>query len=132
MYDVKGRNIPIDRYFTSVILARWCLKRKITIVGSMRMDRKGIPPEINTFDNSEEQSTMFVKADNEKLMLVLYINKKNSGKKNIILLTTMHKDIKISRYLRTKLQPIVFYEYTKRRSRYRRFNIVKFVHLHLK
>ena len=113
MNDVKGRNISMDRYFTSVTLARWCLERKITIVGTMRMDRKGIPPEIKTFDNREEKSTMFVKANNEKLMLVSYIDKKKSGKKNIILLTTMHKDIKISRDLRTKPQPIVFYDYTK-------------------
>ena len=33
--NMSGCNISIDRYFTSVPLAQWCLERNISIVGTM-------------------------------------------------------------------------------------------------
>ena len=36
---LKGRNISIDRYFTSMAVAEWCLENNITITGTMRTDR---------------------------------------------------------------------------------------------
>ena len=44
--SVKGRNISLDRYFTSMTIAEWCLERNITITGTMRKDRIGIPREL--------------------------------------------------------------------------------------
>ena len=43
---LQGRNISLDRYFTSETLAKWCLERNITIVGTLKSDRKGIPKEM--------------------------------------------------------------------------------------
>ena len=39
--DIRGRNISMDRYFTSVTLAEWASSKDITIVGTMRLDRIG-------------------------------------------------------------------------------------------
>ena len=50
----------MDMYFTSVPLARWATEHKISIVGTMRLDRKGIPKEFKSTDNSEEKSTTFI------------------------------------------------------------------------
>ena len=43
---MKGRNIALDRYFTSMAIAEWCLERNITITGTLKSDRKGIPNEM--------------------------------------------------------------------------------------
>ena len=43
---VKGRNISLDCYFTSMTIAEWCLEKNITITGTLKSDRKGIPEKI--------------------------------------------------------------------------------------
>ena len=58
--DIRGCNISMDRYFTSVTIARWCSERGITIVGTMRLDRKGIPKELKQFHDREERSTTYI------------------------------------------------------------------------
>ena len=35
---LQGQNISLNRYFTSVTLAEWCLERNITIVGTLKSD----------------------------------------------------------------------------------------------
>ena len=44
--EVTGRNISMDRLYTSIPLAEWLLERKITMVGTLQSNRKGIPEEI--------------------------------------------------------------------------------------
>ena len=39
----QGINISMNRYFTLVSLATWALEKNITIVGTMKHDRKDIP-----------------------------------------------------------------------------------------
>ena len=51
---LQGWNISLDRYFTSVTLAEWCLERNITIVGSIKSDRKDIPMEMKEVAGREE------------------------------------------------------------------------------
>ena len=87
----------MDRYFTLVIVAKWALEKKITIaatmrldrkVATMRIDRKGIPKEIKSFENREERSVLHVFDSDEKIHLASYIDKKMSGKKNVVFLST--------------------------------------------
>ena len=78
---MSGCTISMDRYFTSVPLAQWCLERNI-IVGTMRLDWKGIPAEIKKIDKRDEQSTFYVYGKDDDLMLVSYVYKKKSEKKN--------------------------------------------------
>ena len=72
----------MDRYFTSVSLAKWALdEQSIAIVGTMRHDRKGIPKELKMLDGREEKSAMYVYSEDDLIMLVSYVDKKKSGKK---------------------------------------------------
>ena len=88
--NMSGCNISRDRHFTSVPLAQWCLEGNITIVGTMQLDRKGIPAEIKKMDKHDKQSTFYIHGKDDDLMLVSYVDKKKSGKKNVVVLTLMH------------------------------------------
>lgn len=46
-----GRNITIDNYFTSISLALEPLEHKITIVGSIQKNKKGLPPSFLNVNN---------------------------------------------------------------------------------
>ena len=65
---LQGRNISLDRYFTSVTLAEWCLERNITIVGTLKSDQKGIPKEMKGIADREEKSTAFCYSEDKKTM----------------------------------------------------------------
>ena len=61
----------------------------------------------------EEKNTAFCYSDDEKTMPLLYIDKKKKGKKNILVLTTMHNQLKLSVDERKKPHALVFYDHTK-------------------
>ena len=103
----------MDRYFTSVSLAEWALEKKFTIVGTMRHDRKGIPKELKAVNEREEKSVLYVHHEEKNVMLVSYIDKKKSGKKNVIVLTTMHDKVKVTKDQRQKPHVHVTYDHTK-------------------
>ena len=46
-------------------------------------------------------------------MLVSYIDKKKSGPKNVVVLTTMHDEVKVTKDIRRKPQVLTFYDHTK-------------------
>ena len=103
----------MDRYFTSVTLAEWALDRNFTIVGTMRHDQKRIKKELKVMKNRDERSVLYVHHQEKNIMLVSYINKKKSGKKNIIGLTTLHDAVKVSNNKRSKPEVLVMYGHTK-------------------
>ena len=70
-------------------LAEWALEKKFTIVGTMRHDRKEIPKELKSVNDREEKSVLYVYHEEKNVMVVSYIEKKKSGKKNAIVFTTM-------------------------------------------
>ena len=95
--NFQGINISMDCYSTSVSLATWTLKKNITIVGTMKHDRKGIPEELKPVADREERSVMHVHNTKDKIMLVSYIDTKKGGKKNVIVLSTMLDNVKIAK-----------------------------------
>ena len=103
----------MDRYFTFVSLAEWGIGQKFTIVGTMRHDRKDIPKEMKSLKDREEKSTIFAHPSEKNIMMVSYIDKKKSGKKNIICLTTMHDRVKVMNDQKLKPQVIIMYDHTK-------------------
>ena len=76
----------MDPYFISVSLETWDFEKNITVVGTMEHDRKGIPKELKSVADRKERSVMHVCNAKEKIMVVSYIDKKKSGKKNVIVL----------------------------------------------
>ena len=79
----------------------------------MQHDHEGIPKEMKSLKDREEKSTIFAHHSEKNIMMVLYIDKKKSGKKNIICFTTMYDRVKITNDQRLKPQVIVVYDHTK-------------------
>ena len=102
-----------DRYFTSFTPAEWALDRNFTIAGTMRHDRKGISKELKIMKNRDERPALYVHHGEKIIMLVSYDDKKKSGNRNIIDLTTLHDTVKVSNNKRSKPQVLIKYNHTK-------------------
>ena len=89
--------MSLDHNFTLASLTTWALEKNITTVVTMKHDRKRIPIELKPVADMEERSVMHVYNTKEKIMLVSYIDKKKSGKKNVTALSTMHDNVKITK-----------------------------------
>ena len=85
----------------------------MTLVGTMRANRKGLPKRLVEMQKRDDKNIKFVYANADDMMLKLYVVKKKSGKKNILLLSTMHDDLRCSRVGRKKPNTICFYDKTK-------------------
>ena len=55
--DLKGRNITTDNLYTSVPLANKLLDRGMTLVGTMRHNRVGLPKEVKSLEGRKEYDT---------------------------------------------------------------------------
>ena len=100
-------------YFTSMSIADWLLGHNITVTGTMRADRKGIPPEMKMIPGREPKPTKW--CYNEKKMVISWADKKIKQKdpKLVLLVSTMHDQRKVSKNQRTKPQAIVYYDSMK-------------------
>ncbi|XP_066149862.1 piggyBac transposable element-derived protein 4-like [Euwallacea fornicatus] len=89
----SNRNITMDNWFTSVPLADELLEQpyKLTIIGTLRKNKKEIPPELLNTDNRPRGTSMFCFDKNKTL--VSYLPKPN---KIVMLLSTMHEGATIS------------------------------------
>ena len=105
-----GRNITLDNWFTSYDLAEKMLRHQITLVGTLRKNKRHIPPEFLDLRNRDENTSLFGFGD--KCTLVSYIPKK---KKNVLILSTLHNDDKIDEETGTARKPeiVTFYNATK-------------------
>ena len=111
--STDGSNKSIGQYFTSITIAQWALEKKITIVGKVRLDRKGIPKEIKSFKKREETSILHVFDNDEKILPVSYIGKKKSGKRNVVVLSTLHDEVRVTKDERRKLDIQKLHDHTK-------------------
>ena len=85
----SGFEITTDNSFTSIPLALKLIKRKnkMTLLGTIRKDKKYIPDIIKEFSkkNKDEYSSLFAIA--KDLTIVSYIPKKN---KSVLILSSSH------------------------------------------
>lgn len=84
-FSGTGRNITCDNYFTDLDLAMELLQKKLTLVGTVRKNKRFIPKEFLPHRQREENSSIF--GFQEKHTLVSYVPKKN---KAVVLLSSMH------------------------------------------
>ena len=89
------------------------IRKKITIVGTMRLDRKVISKEIKSLENREERPVLHVFYSDEKILLVSYINKKKSGKGNVVVLSTLHDQVRVTKDERRKPDIRKLYDHVK-------------------
>ena len=100
--DITGRNMSMDCYVTSVAIGHYLKEQKMTMVGSVRANRKGISKELVKIQNRDDRDIKFVYANEDDMMLTSYVLKKKSGKKSILLLSARHDDVRCSRDVRKK------------------------------
>ena len=114
--DLQGRNISFDRLYTSVPLAQWLLSHNITCVGTLQSNRRGIPVEIKDVKDREQFSYLcFWESLQNKLVLHSYVvNTKSTGKRNVLLLSTMQPILGITKD-DGKKKPAIYklYDFTK-------------------
>ncbi|KAJ8393710.1 hypothetical protein AAFF_G00057630 [Aldrovandia affinis] len=85
---LRGHNVTCDNFFTSYELGQQLLKRKITMVGTVRKNKPELPPALLASKEREVFSSKFATTT-----LVSYLPKKN---KNVVLLSTLHTEADIS------------------------------------
>ena len=87
---LKGRNISLDNLYTSIPMTQKMLEKGVTVLGTMRHNRKGLPKEISsTKDREHLSSKIWYEKEKGKLSLVSYVvNTKSKGKKNVVLLSS--------------------------------------------
>ncbi|XP_072401096.1 uncharacterized protein [Diabrotica undecimpunctata] len=108
IYD-SGRNLTIDNWFTSIELVNKLYEKKITVVRTIRKNKRELPFEF-TKPKHPINSSMF--GFNQHITLVSYIPKKN---KNVSLVSSLHHDdaIDYSSGNQNKPEIIALYNSTK-------------------
>ena len=88
-YSLKGTNISMDRYCTSIPLAEWLYDKNITCIGTLNSNRNGLLKEIKETKGREENSWISCKSDKGEVTLNSYVVKtKSNGMRNVLLLQT--------------------------------------------
>ena len=88
-HRLKGRNITMDRLYTSLEIAEWLSKRNITMVGTFQKNRVGIPAAIKDGKDKEILSSEIYWEENGKYNLSSYVVKTSKGKKVVLMLATV-------------------------------------------
>lgn len=81
------RTLTTDNWYTSIPLAETLFQKKITLIGTLRKNKREIPPSFQPNKNTIVGTAQF--AYRKDMTLVSYSTKKN---KNVILLSTTHDD----------------------------------------
>lgn len=103
---LSGHNIKCKFFFTSHKLGQELLKRKLTMVGTIRKNKSELPPQLLTTKNRPVKSSKFVYTDDRSL--VSYVPKKG---KNVV--STLHRDGRICGQEHQKPEIIMDYNATK-------------------
>ena len=98
--ELRGHNVTCDNFYTSYNLGHLLLKRILTMLGTVRKNKPELLQHIN---NKEVHSSFFFTNDTT---VVNYIPNKN---KNVVLMSTLHHDNKISNREDKKPEMILYY-----------------------
>ena len=106
----------MDHLYTSILLANWLLGRKITCVGTLNHNRQGIPTGLKNTPEREEFSVTchYESVKTDPCLLSYTVKTKSSGKKNVLLLSTIRPLNGITRDDNKRKPGIYkFYDFTK-------------------
>lgn len=105
----RGYNLICDNYFTSMNLSQKLLQKKISIVGTIRLNRRELPEIIK--EKKPLHDTLILKTSNNTT-LTSYQCKKT---KSVAILSTLHPDVIIPREYNPKKKPetVLFYNKNK-------------------
>ena len=117
--DRGGRNVTTDNFFSSVDLANQLKNKKLTLVGTMKQNKREIPQEFKPARQRDENSSIF--GFTKDLTFVSYVPKKNIS---VVLLSSLHHDSAIYRDS-GKPEIIEYCKKNKRCSRHAESNVCK-------
>lgn len=106
-----GRNVTMDNWYNSIPLANELLKKhNLTVVGTLRKNKREIPPIFLETKKREVNSTLF--GYGKDLLLISYTPNKN---KNVIMISSMHDQSMIDPESGDQKKPevITYYDSTK-------------------
>lgn len=108
--DGSGRNITTDNWYSSIPLATSLLDRNLTFIGTLKKNKKQIPPQFLADKSRPVNSSLF--GFTKGMTMVSYVPKKS---KAVIILTTMEFGREIDESTGEKKKPamITFYNSTK-------------------
>ncbi|XP_051765771.1 piggyBac transposable element-derived protein 4 isoform X2 [Ctenopharyngodon idella] len=105
---LQGHTITCDNFFTSYALGEELLQRKMSMIGTVRSNKPELPPALLSVKDRPRLSSKFAFTDTHAL--VSYCPRKN---KNVLLMSTFHRDAEISSKDHKKPQIILDYNQTK-------------------
>ncbi|XP_056108635.1 piggyBac transposable element-derived protein 4-like [Rhinichthys klamathensis goyatoka] len=105
---LQGHTVVCDNFYTSYNLGKELLRKKNTMVGTIRRNKTELPPALVTNMNRDLFSTKFAFTDTHAL--VSYCPKK---RKNVLLMSTLHKDACVSTREDRKPEAILYYNENK-------------------
>ena len=85
----------------------------MTVVGTMRSDRAGIQKEMKETKSCQRPSTLYAYNTDIKSVLISYVIKAKFGVKNVLVISSMHRNALTTRDERNKSHVITFYDRTK-------------------
>ena len=108
-YAHCNRNVTVDNWFTSMKLAKDQMdKCGMTIMGTLRSNKKYLPAEIVDVKNRSKQSSAFLCYGN--ITVVSYVSDKEK-KKSVLLLSSMHHQSTLEK--NGKPEIVMYYNSTK-------------------
>ena len=112
---LDGRNISMDNYYTKIDVAEWLLRNKITMVGTIQSNKKGVPKEIkDTKDREPNSYEPLWEKKTGKVSLHSYVVKtKSKGVKNVLVLSTFDPLLGLTKCEKRKPAINKFYDFTK-------------------
>jgi len=113
--DLTGLNISMDRLYTSLELFQWLLDKKITAIGTIMSNRKGLPSEMTSLTERTNLSyKVAFETSQKKCSLHSYaVNTRSKGKKNVLLLSSMPTILGVTKDDKKKPAIIKLYDFTK-------------------
>uniref|UniRef100_A0A3P9MKV5 PiggyBac transposable element-derived protein domain-containing protein n=1 Tax=Oryzias latipes TaxID=8090 RepID=A0A3P9MKV5_ORYLA len=106
---LQGHNITCDNFFTSYDLGQELLRRKLTMVGTVKKNKPELPAEMLLVKDRAPLSSKFVFTDTTTV--VSYCPRK---RRSVILMSTLHKDAAVSSGSDKK--PIIILDYNKNKG----------------
>ncbi|XP_076607948.1 uncharacterized protein LOC143333663 [Chaetodon auriga] len=105
---LQGHTVTCDKFFTSYGLGEELLRRKMAMVGTLRRNKPELPPELLEVRQRAVLSSVF--AFTTTHTVVSYVPKRG---KNVILLSTKHREPAISNEVHRKPQIMLDYNRNK-------------------
>ena len=110
VYFGTGRDIYVDRYFTSHGLVCNLLEKNLTLVGTIMANRREVPSQFKTGRGREVESTKALYDHANKILLLSYVPKRN---KNVLMMSSSHSFISITD---CHSKPTVITDYNKHKG----------------